>query len=186
MRFRRLMRVIVLMFAAACSPATVYVPLTHWACSHPSGWGVWLTKCSRFSRLLHYSWGTGACVRQTFFTLALLIIHAAALTSTAGRPQRCWEVLSNLGLILGPSRSSIGMWTSAGRRTQKDDGVVVLICILCFYSIWFVIHISIAIWLSFRIHSEYVPLAIMAADISITFVNPDNPWYPRIIWEYTY
>lgn len=119
MRFRRLMRVIVLMFAAACSRATVYVPLTHWACSHPSGWGVWLTKCLRFSRLLHYSWGTGACVRQTFFTLALLIIHAAALTSTAGRPRRCWVLLSNQGLILGPSRSSIDIPTSVGRRSRK-------------------------------------------------------------------
>lgn len=61
---------------------------------------------------------------RTFFTLALLIIHAAALTLTAGRPLRCWELLSNLGLIFGALQATWTCSITARRDPRNDEGMM--------------------------------------------------------------
>ncbi len=128
MRFHRLMWVIVFMFAAACLRAAVYVRLTRRACSHPSDWEVWLTKCLRFSRVLHYSWSREACVRQTFFYFSLVNNSCGCTHVNSRQTSEVLGATLKPGLdFWGPPGHRPWMWTcniTARKDPRNDEGMM--------------------------------------------------------------
>ncbi len=89
-----------------CEPLCMF-GLTRRACSHPSDWEVWLTKCLRFSRVLHYSWSREACVRQTFFYFSL-VNNSCGCTHVNSR-----QTSEVLGATLKPG---LDFWGPPGHR----------------------------------------------------------------------